>query len=561
LSGSGKDERWDTLILGDVHTPLVQELPGGGHEIIFTYVLGPKEYVLAVRDYTVGSPVNLQPLLAKDGITCTRHEADGLGGLAVAWINKLRSAGQVHDQLIARPFGWNFLNGACTGLAIGGVLYRPGGMVERVACDDKKLAATYRPMGELAVWRRAAHLFEGKRPDLQALIACAFGAPLISLTGDVRGMTLNFWSAGSGIGKSTAIKIGQSVWGNYTAMQSMRDTPNSVMRSLAGPRVLIRYWDEFRITRDRQGEFVELVYTLPQGKERMRLMADITIRETGEWDTMLAMTSNKSHADVLLLDNDGTDSGLLRLLEIEMDKQMMPFDAAAGPLIKATETNYGHAGRIYAAYLGAQVDAVRLQLAAVSETLGRDLNLQQDERYYAAAIATIVVGATIACHLDLFAFDVHAIYDVLKRAVIASRSARQVRTVVTGAGRYELGPIMAQFINAMGDHLIRTDVLATAGSGKVTPIVTPKSSSIIKAQIAEKAGMIRLHREEFFRWLAVRNLPSAPVLDQMGQDWNARQKRAALAGGTSYATGQLWVVDVPRGDPELEAYFDTGGRP
>jgi hypothetical protein len=554
---------WQKIVSGSFTDPHCVELDEGGHALTFVYRLHDKSWTLAVSDPKLGLGPELQTRFARSGITCDLQQAHELGDFAVAWIQKLRDMQQVEKTMVTLPFGWNMIGPVYRGLAIGGDLYGADG-VTKLAVTDKKMASIYRPMGTLAAWRAAAALFEGPnaRPDLQALIACSFASPLIALTSDIRGMTLNFWSAGSGVGKSSAIKIGQSVWGDYTAMQSMNDTVNAVMKSLSGPRVLVRYWDEFRYARDKYPEMVAMIYTIPQGKERMRMQSDLSLRDVGEWEALLVLGSNRPWSDVVIQYTDGTDSGVLRLLDVPLNKIQLPFNPAAGTVIKGAETNYGHAGRAYAAYLGAHVDEVRAELVTMLTEVGNDLSLQQEERYYATTIATIVVGAVFAKKLGLFDFEVAAVYDVLKNAVFAARAARSTQGVVTQAGKYDIGHLVSSFINAMGDARLKTENAATPGGAPVKIQQRPRYTDAIKIHIVEKPAVIRMHRREFQAWLSKQGLPYSQIIAQMQADWpQTREAKITLGGGTEYGHGQMKCLEIPRGDPALEDAFWVDRKP
>jgi hypothetical protein len=546
LDGKGADAEWVPLVEGDVSKPRLDELPTGGHRVTFEYNLAGKSYPVSASDIEMGHQMPIS-YFARQGMAVTRHTSPQFGDFVMAWITQLRKQ-QVTKTEVVRPFGWNFnTRGERVGLAIAGTLYRTDGTEEAVAGGDPKVLAMYRPAGDLANWRRAAALFEGGRADLQALIGASFGAPLVGLCGDVRGMSLNFWSTESGIGKSTGIKVGQSVWGDAKAMQSMRDTPNAVMRSLSEPRVLIRYWDELRIRKDYQDDFVEMIFTIPQGKERARLMADTTLREVGEWETMLVFTSNRACQDYLLARDDGTDSGLARLLEIEMAKITTPFDPMAGQVIKLCESNYGHAGREFARYIAGNLPKVQTQLSAIMKSLSDKLNMQRDERFSVTAITCILVGSAIARNLGLFNFDLHGIKQVLLNAFEQQRGQRSTKTVLSDAGGFDLEEIISQFCYAHADFRLRTDWFSTgAGSGRVKILghVMPRGN-IIRIQIAEKAGVMRIDRGALYNWLRERNRPSTTIVEELKSKLGALEYRKTIGGGTGYGGGSTWVLDIP----------------
>ena len=82
---------------------------------------------------------------------------------------------------------------------------------------------------------------------------------------------------------------------------------------------------------------------------------------------------------------------LMRTHRATLDRVEKRFGVPAEIIIAiwGLETNYGHAGRTYAAYVASHVDEVRAKLAAMLKVVSDDLNMQQEERYYATTIATI----------------------------------------------------------------------------------------------------------------------------------------------------------------------------
>jgi hypothetical protein len=335
------------------------------------------------------------------------------------------------------------------------------------------------------------------------------------------------------------------VWGDQKALQSMRDTPNAVMRSLSEPRILPRFWDELRVRKESQDDFVELIFTIPQGKERARLQSDTTLREVGEWETMLIFTSNRSCTDYLLARDDGTDSGLARLLEVELAKEAVAYDPVVGQDIKAVETNYGHAGRIFAKHIATNTAAVNKQLADIMLALSNNLAMQRDERFTITAMACVMVGAIIATKLGLFKFDVAGINACLTKAFLAQREQRVRRTILSVAGGFDLEEIIGEFVHSQADYRLRTTSFSTGGNVRVQSIDLPRGN-VIRYQIAENLGVIRISRNAFTEWLRDRNRPADTIIQEIkNRIPGTIEHRKALGQGTGYTSASTWVLDIP----------------
>lgn len=540
-----KDGSWDTILWGDVRDPVLDELAPGGHTLTFVYELDAPRHV-TIRGLDAGEARSaLLSSLERQGVSADRHSFVRIGDLIVAWINKLRVQRVTRTERL-RPWGWSHdVNGNRIGCAIAGDFYRNDGTEEKVTGGDPKVAAMYRPTGTLANWKKAAALFEGGRADLQCIIGCSFGSPLMALAGDVRGMCINFWSQESGVGKSTAIRVGQAVWADYKMLQSMKDTPNHVMRSLSEPRFLVRYWDELRVRPSWQDDFVELVFTIPQGKERGRLHSDTTMRESGEWECILAFSSNRSVQDYLLARDDATDSGLTRVLEIMLPKTQTDFDASAGPVIKLCESNYGHAGRIYLKWLAQNIPLVQQKLNHLMTAFSVNLNVQQEERFFVAAMACILVGASIAKKLELFDFDIQGIHKTLVDAFLKAREQR-TRTTLTGAtGGINVEELIGTYAYDQADWRLRTREFNTPGNSNNMKLLGRPRNNVVRYHISENDKVMRISRSELTTWLRDRDYAAGTVIEQAKKDLNAIEHKRSLGGGTEYAGATVWVLDVP----------------
>lgn len=537
---------WQPLIGGNIDSPRLDRLHTRGHQITFIYDLAGDRSPITIKGSDVGNPLSLLSIVERQGLSPDRHNIGHIGDFAVAWINKLREQRAAHNDTSA-PFGWSFsASGERLGLAIAGTLYRCDGGEDYISGGDPNVVSMYTPSGSFEEWKRVAALFEGKRADLQTLIATAFAAPLVALCSDVRGMSWNFWSTESGVGKSSALKLAQSVWGEFRGAQSMDDTPYSVMKTMAELRVLPKNWDELKVQKSWNEAFVRLIYTIPQGKDRTRLMSDTSLREVGGWETYLVFTSNRSMQTYLVHDNSGTDSGLTRLLEIHLPKVQIPYDPVAAQLLKLMETNYGYAGRKYAKWLAANAGWVKQKLGEVLAQLTTDLGAQQEERFFTTAMACAIVGASIAKKLDIFDFDVAGIHATLTKAFLAARASRSDQTVVSASGGYDLEEVFGEFVYQMADYRLRTSEFAHKGKNKVDTLHEPRAgTNKVIIHIAEANATMRVVRAELSTWLHNKNLPANTIIDQMVSQWSASPKRRTLGGGTKFIGGQIWTLDIP----------------
>src|SRR4029077_9469883 len=192
----------------------------------------------------------------------------------MAWMTHLQTRKRtIHPQ----SFGWSNNN-----FVFGDYSYTPDGpeLVYRGSSIDPK----YDRVGELEPWPNAMELVYGS-PQLEAVVASAFASPLVALMCDYS-LVLSLQSHQSGFGKSTAMKLAQSVWGHpITGMSALDDTINAVMKRLKDLKNLPIYWDELK-THDQIDRVVQIVFAATQGKSKARLTREIQTAEIGSFKTM-----------------------------------------------------------------------------------------------------------------------------------------------------------------------------------------------------------------------------------------------------------------------------------
>lgn len=542
------DHEWRKLVDGDVYMPHAYKIPSGGFSLVFSYELGSVTEWVSFRQADAAEPAAVFRALERQGFAPLLEGQKKVIGFLMAWITQLRKLRAVHHDAQHRPFGWNRNDkNARVGLAIAGDHYHCDGEVDKIPGGDPRLNLAYTPLGSFENWRAAAQLFEGKRPDLQTIIACSFASALFALAGDIRGVSWNFWSVESGIGKTTALKVGQTVWGDVNAISNLNDTPNAVMKSLSEPRVLTRFWDELRLpTPDRVVAFVDMVYAIPQGREKARMQSDTSLRETGEWNCAVVFTSNRSQVDHLYQNNE-TDSGAQRLFEVQLPKEGLAYDATAGQKLKLLETNHGHAGRRYAQWVAQHADEVEARLAELASELTDEFKFQREERFFAAAMVTTLGGAEFARDLGLFDFDLDGIRRVLKTALFTMREQLAKRSVVSRTGGYRIEDLVSQFVVEQADYRIKTDKFAAAGGKAVRVLAKPARNEVrLHVAIAEQPNaVLRISRTALNLWLTRRQIPTRAFADQLQKELGASECKRRLAGATEFSGPQIWCFDIP----------------
>lgn len=489
---------------------------------------------LTIPGEALGNQNKLVEHMALHGVAFRGKEAIAFKELMATWLKTLQDAKHVAE--VTEQLGWIVKDKAYEGFSAGPTTFYADGRVRndvRTAKEFSAVAKHYEPRGDLESWKKVAgFLATQNNPAFTATVAAAFAAPILHFTG-VSGGILSIVSRESGVGKSSALKCSQSVWGSpQHAMNAIDDTPKSVARKLGFLHNLPAYWDELR-GRDTMEAFLTLAFQVTQGKEKTRLDQSATLREIHTWETMLVVASNDSIFDAMGSFAIGSDAGVARTFEIIVE----PYNSTASPaevaiLFESLHQNYGHAGRVYAQYLATHAELVRARVQTMRARLGESQRERQAERFWLAMMASIIVGAQIARELKLMDVDVRTLTSFLIQNLTRLRG-RTAESMQSSDPR----EILAAYIQQHQDKLLTVDRFPAARQNTMSymPEIIggpPKSAKII-VHIAKAEKRVRFARSDFLRWLRSRGVPDS-LLVTMLEQLNGREMQGMLGIGTAW---------------------------
>ena len=489
---------------------------------------------LTIPGEALGNQNKLIEHMALYGVAFRGKEAIAFKELMATWLKTLQDAKHVAE--VTEQLGWIVKDKVYEGFSAGPTTFYADGRVRNDVRTAKEFAAVakyYEACGDLESWKKvAAFIAEQNNPAFTALIASSFAAPILHFTG-VSGGILSIVSRESGVGKSSALKLSQSVWGSPThGINAIDDTPKSVARKLGFLHNLPAYWDELR-GQNTIEEFLTLAFQVTQGKEKTRLDQTATLREIHTWETMLIVASNDSIFDAMGSFAVGSDAGVARTFEITVEPYTSPASRAqVGLLFESLHLNYGHAGRVYAQYLATHAELVRARVQTMRAKLGESQRERQAERFWLAMMASMIVGAQIAKDLKLMDIDIRTLTTFLIQNLLRLRG-RTSESMQSS----DPGEILATYIQQHQDKALTVDRFPAARQNTLNymPEIIggpPKSAKII-VHIAKAEKLIRFSRSDFIRWLRSRAIPDsliATMLEQLG----GREMQGMLGIGTAW---------------------------
>jgi hypothetical protein len=461
---------------------------------------------------------------------------ENVARLMMAWIKLLH---ETADSVKSAPFGWTHTGSTLDGFVYGGQLWGVGGS-KSAATGDPEIARQYAPCGSAHAWVDAAKMItDQERPELDALLASAFGAPLVAFTGEP-GVLMSAYSKESGIGKTTTLRIAQAVWGSpVTAMQSLDDTSNATMHKLGQIKSLPLYWDELK-TEEHTKKFVNITFQTTQGKEKARLGRTIHQREPGTWQTLLVSASNDSLLDHVTQHTSTTTAGLYRIFEYAVPPgskgQLVPSDAAL--MVAKLNTNYGAVGLEYAKFLGAHHPTIAKDMELLLQQLHAETGSKSDERFWLVSIAAIILGARYANHLGFTQIDAVALKNFMLDSLLRMRG-QLTQQPVDMAQELNVANVLAQFLAAMrAKHTLYTNRIHV-GRGKPakdsvkidTARCDPQRIDGAYVQVGVTDYLLRISRAKLCEWLTEKGFSAVVYTRALVEEYNAQHINGRMCAG------------------------------
>lgn len=449
--------------------------------------------------------------------------------------------------------GWG-QRGGLTTFASGGRVFVEDGKDYDFYCKDSAKIRPFRPRGAIEPWKTAADaLARDPRQEAVVTLLTAFAAPLVKFTG-VKGVTYSLYSPESATGKSTLLKVAQSVWGHpISSMSMVDDTQNSVINKIGFMSTTPIYWDELRGGEHLKNFVKMIIFTIGQGREKTRLSPSLSQQATGSWDTLVTLASNERISDHVDQHITNTDAGRVRVFECRLPKFENPDPIVARSFTKL-ETNYGHAGLIYAKYLAEHHAEIEKLVQDTQEAIKRLPTVLASERYWIAFVTAIIVAARLVKRAGLLEIDMKALNRFLfvQMAIQKTGVEENYKTPAQAA----LASIPA-YIDSHRSEMLLVEEFEGVGLTKFGNILTPANAlprdtiSILKAVNDKK---IRIRYDSWKDWVT-RSLGASPkTLIEELMKIGALHTRRDMSGGMQAASNaRVWCIEIDMALPAFAA--------
>jgi hypothetical protein len=511
-----------------------------GNGLQFMAHNGPRQHSALVLGVDMADhAMTLSKSLMMDRIMLTDNEIQEFKRVMIPWMRKMEMVREAKPAPLT-GLGW-MTTGEKVGFANGRVIFMEDGTTSPVSGVDRTLAKEYSPRGEAKPWHAAATaVLAGECHAIQAAIMSAFAAPLLTFTG-VSGIMLSLHSRDSGTGKSTALRVAQAVWGDpIRGVNALNDTANSMAKKFGFLNNLPAYWDEVRL-RDEVRNFVRMVFQLGQGKEKQRLTSNAKMQEMGTWSTITTIATNEPVLDHVDAIANNTNAGRLRVFEVDVPVRKLD-DATVQLQLRALNSNFGHVGEDYAAWLAKNhqdVDKLvqRLQLKVV-----KDLSASNDERFWVALTASLLGAAHIANARGYVKFDIPRYQTWLYEQFHKQRGDAGMQYIPI---EERVVSAVVDYADKMRDQFLVVEHATAKGRRDVGRILIQPPIREFLGLLATKDKILRVKKGAFRDWL-YENQKESPteVIEKLKQLGTKELKASVSAGIANTVNARVAVLDI-----------------
>ena len=360
-----------------------------------------------VREFTVPltavtSKEEFRKHMATHGVAVTKM--DDIMNYTTRWVNELQAT--TATQHARRQFGWtgedfkSFVLGDKE-------IFADRTESNPPSTPTRDLFHAFEPRGTLEEWKEMVAFYNRDGFELhQYIVATSFGSPLMALS-PIACSGFHVHSTESGLGKTTAMYVGASVWGKPKELViEKNDTQNSRMLRGEVYHNLPLYIDE--MTNAKPDELSDMIYQLSGGRQKNRMAGGgNTERARGEpWSLLTVTTGNTSIIEKVSLAKAMPKAEAQRMLETKAKKLFNETETKhlTDAHAQNAEVLYGHAGIIYIQYVIENIEEVKVLLGRVQTAIDKEAGLKAENRFWSAGVACTITGAMIAKRLGLLPY-------------------------------------------------------------------------------------------------------------------------------------------------------------
>jgi hypothetical protein len=309
------------------------------------------------------------------------------------------------------------------------------------------------------------------------------------------GGVINYYSKDSGTGKTTILKMANSIFGHpKSLLKDARDTQLSKVHRMGVLNGIVSTVDE--MTNIHPDEASNLLYGSTQGRARDRMMASTNAERSNQttWKLISLWSSNTSVEDKLSILKVDPQGEMARVLELHLQTPVPGSVLESQKVFNQLESNYGHAGDIFMRYVIPNMDEVRTTWNGVRDKIYAIREWSQMERYRLNIVICAITGGIIAKKLGLVNYNIGRITKKVLDAL--AQGTEEMR-----AGAVKAVETFAMYVNRNVNSMLIINAGMRAGVLGEVPIKTPSRGSL-SIRYEPDTGSLFVVQRDFNKWCA-----------------------------------------------------------
>ena len=366
---------------------------------------GVREFTLPLTAVT--SREEFRKVIAMQGVAITRM--DELMQYTTTWVNELQEKSTADEA--HRQFGWT--NDECEAFVLGNEkIYKDRTEFNPPSSQTASLFPSFEPRGTMDDWKKAINFYNRDGFELhQFVVGTSFGSPLMQFS-PINCAALHIYSKDSGVGKTTAMLAGASVWGRpEDLIIHERDTYNTKMNRGELYHNLPLYMEELTNTHGR--DLSNIAYQLTGGRQRGRMTSGSnTERHRGDsWKLLSVTTGNTSIIERISIVKAMPKAEAQRILECHVKRIHFETKEETDVFSSAIQENYGHAGREFTRAVMGNITGVKKLLGEVQQRVDSKAGLTAENRFWSVLVSHSLSGIILAKRMGLVDYDVNKLFN------------------------------------------------------------------------------------------------------------------------------------------------------